>query len=58
MVRLPLLPQLNFPLAAAFLTACTAEVEEGPAFIGRSGPAVQKALGDPNRIRREASARI
>ncbi|MBC6405213.1 MAG: hypothetical protein GDA41_05720 [Rhodospirillales bacterium] len=52
------MPQATLLLATAFLTACAAEVEEGSVLVGRSGPAVQKALGDPNRIRRQASAQI
>ncbi len=45
-------------VALAFLAACASPGKNGSELIGLTAPAVHEALGDPQRIRREAGAQI
>lgn len=47
-----------FLLFLALPAACASPGMQGSALIGMTAPAVHEALGDPQRIRREAGAQI
>lgn len=44
--------------ALAVLAACASPGKDGTELIGMTAPAVHEALGNPQRIRREAGAQI